>query len=152
MRYSIILPCLFFITLLSCNKTDKEKTDNQPGRITDEPCSINSQPDKILVDLRIYGTATPRSQVQGQAIISQVKCSGPDLCYRFCHFEITEAGTRRFEIRAKATFPKGNNYVCLQAFYVKDTTAKINTPTKGQYLLQFYNKNILFKTDTVQVN
>jgi hypothetical protein len=82
------------------------------------------QPDTVLVDLGIIFTMTATTTTQGQ------------------------------EIKAKGTYPNSNkaDIVCLQAIYYADTSLKINATTKGQYVLKFYNNNLLFKADTVQVN
>jgi hypothetical protein len=118
-------------------------------------CKKNdNEPDTVLVDLGIISTNTPMAVTQGQDIVSKVKCSGSDLCYRFAKFEINEIVNKQFEIKAKATYPnsKKGDIVCLQAIYYADTSLKINAATKGQYILKFYNNNLLFKADTVQVN
>ncbi|MBE7172794.1 MAG: hypothetical protein INR73_19620 [Williamsia sp.] len=104
-------------------------------------------------DLIFEKTNTPVSQTQKEGITSQVKAYGPNLCYRFSNLDIQEIGTREFEIRAKATNAGSKNGVaCALALYYIDTTIKINATTTGKYLLRFYNKQQLFKTDTVQVN
>jgi hypothetical protein len=131
----ISLLLIILILFLSCGKTPVE-------------------PDSISVDLTIIATNSPTTQIQGQDIISNAKCSGSDLCYRFSKFEISETAIREFAIKAKATHPncsKGD-CVCLQAIYYADTSVNIKTATKGQYILRFYNNNLLFKADTVQVN
>jgi hypothetical protein len=112
------------------------------------------EPDKVTVDLTIIKTNTPITQTQGQDIISNIKCTGSDLCFHFSNFEINETKPREFSIKAKATYPNCSigDCVCLQAIYNVDTTVNIKTITNGQYILRFYNNNLLFKTDTVQVN
>jgi hypothetical protein len=105
-----------------------------------------------LVDLTIISTTTPSTQIAGQEIISAASCRGANLCYKFSKFEIKEITQRQFEIRAKATFPKGKNIVCAEAVYNVDAESRIRTTTAGEYLLQFYNQQVLLKTDTVQVN
>ena len=117
-------------------------------------CTKNKEPDTVLTDLIFISTNTPTAGIQGQDIISIVKCYGPNLCYKFSKFEIIETTLRQFQIKAKATYPNSNkgDIVCLQAIYTVDTTVKINAATKGQYILRFYNPNGLFKSDTVQVN
>lgn len=107
----------------------------------------------IIADLDIKTTATPASVSQGQTIVSRVLSSGLNLCYKFSHFEISKTGERQFTIRSKATFPDAqkSDVVCAEAIYYKDTTLSIQTDVKGQYLLHFYNKDQLFKTDAVVV-
>ncbi|WP_462253295.1 hypothetical protein [Ferruginibacter sp.] len=126
---------IFFIVLSSCKKTTYE-------------------PDTVIVDISIISTNTPSNQVQGQHIVSNVKCAAPDLCYRFLNFEIKETANRTFEINANGTYTnaKKGDVICAQAVYYKDTTVSIFTPVKGQYILKFYNNKALFKSDTVQVN
>jgi hypothetical protein len=126
---------IIFIALSSCSKTTYE-------------------PDTVIVDLSIVSTNTPSTQVQGQHIVSNIKCSAPDLCYRFLNFEIKETANKIFEISAKGTYPnaKKGDVICAQAIYYKDTTVSILTPVKGQYILKFYNNKAIFKSDTVQVN
>lgn len=134
MPSKLLLSFCFFVAMFSCEKTEKDDATN-------------------LVNLAFITTATPASQIQGQAIFSQVRCIEPDLCYRFSNFEIQEAGMREFNIRAKGTYPSAKSGIaCAQIVTFKDTTVKIQAATKGQYLLHFYNQNQLFNTDTVQVN
>lgn len=126
---------LFILSCLSCNKASNE-------------------PDTVSVNLAIISTNTPRTLSQGQNIISNVRCSGSDLCYSFSHFETTNTDGKIFNISAKGNYPnsKKGDVICLQAIYYKDTTVSISTPSKGQYVLRFYNNNQLSKSDTVQVN
>lgn len=109
-------------------------------------CKKNSnEPDTVVVDLTIISTTTPTTATQGQNIISNVRCSGPDLCYKFLRMDVKESGTRQFEIKAKATYPnsKKGDIVCAQAIYYVDSSITINATTKGQYILKFYNSNTL---------
>lgn len=118
-------------------------------------CKKNaSEPDAVLVDLSIISTITPRTTTQGQEIVSNIKCSASNLCYEFLKFEIQETESRHFAIKAMATYPnpRKGNFACPQAIYYADTTLKIMTTTRGKYLLEFYNDNLLFKIDTVLVN
>jgi hypothetical protein len=118
-------------------------------------CKKNDdEPATVLVDLGIIAATTPTTTTQGQDIVSAVRCSAPDLCYKFAKFEINETANRQFEIKAKATYPnsKKGDIVCAQAIYYADTSLKINAAAKGQYVLKFYNNNVLFKADTVKVN
>ena len=126
------LPLLF---LLACQKT-------------------GSEPDTILTELSIVATATTVYINQGQDIVSRVRCSGPNFCYSFAKFEITQTGQEQFEISAKAHYPnpKKGDIICLQAVYYIDTVLNIRAPARGQYLLKFMNNHQLFKTDTIQVN
>jgi hypothetical protein len=101
-------------------------------------------------EMAIVKTVTPGSAVKSNDIVSVVTCQGPDLCYRFSHFAVTEAGNKTFDIRAKANYP-GAPAVCAQAIYRVDTTFRITVSDVGTYYLRFYNGNELFKTDTVGV-
>lgn len=125
---AFIIPLL----LLSCTKEMDEEN--------------NELRDLIFSEIHI----TPTSSLEDN-ITAQVKCYGPDLCYKFAGFDIKESGVRQYDIRAKATYPKGD-VVCPQALYEVDTTVSIKPAMTGQYILHFYNKNVLFKADTVQVN
>jgi hypothetical protein len=114
-------------------------------------CTKPLKMDEAPVNLTIIKTETPLTQTQGKDIVSQVTCSGANLCYHFTNFQVNETGQREYEIYAMGTVP---NHLteCAQTIYYKDTTVKINAAVKGQYLLHFFNYNALFKTDTVQVN
>ena len=114
---------------------DKEKQDN----------------DSRLIPLTITATDSPESISKGETIVSNIRCSGTDLCYKFEKFEITGKASRVFEVRAKATYPQ-QPVACPQAIYNIDTTLAIPTTSSGQYVIRFYNENDLFKTDTVIVN
>ncbi len=108
----------------------------------------------VFVDLWFVSVNTSKNVSAGQDIISQVTCSGSDLCYRFSHFEIKEPYPREFYITAKATYPnpKKGDIVCLQTIYNKDTSVSIPASAAGKYVLHFLNDDEVIKTDTVQVN
>lgn len=107
--------------------------------------------DESLVDLTFTSTTTPKVVSAESDIVARVRCYGPNLCYRFVRFDVSETGTRQFDIRAKAEVPKGNP-VCAQALYQVDSTVRIHASASGQYILRFFQNNTLFKADTVQVN
>lgn len=125
--------CLFL--LISCTK---EATDPET--------------DKDTVNLTITATTTPATANAEGNIVSRVRCSGPNLCYRFKEFEVKETGDKQYDIRAKGTFPTDKNTICAQAVYVVDTTVSIKPAATGRYTLRFYNGTTIFKTDIVQVN
>lgn len=104
-----------------------------------------------VVDMIFTQTSTPTMVNTGQDIVSAVKCYGSDLCYKFLRFEVFETTPKIFEIRAKATYPNGKVF-CAQALYEVDSVIRIKTNSPGQYQLRFYNRQELFKTDTVQAN
>jgi hypothetical protein len=106
--------------------------------------------DIIIDDLDITATNTPKTLTQWQEIVSKITCWLPNGCYDFKKFEIIETGNKQFQIKAIASYI--NTVACIQALIKIDTSLVINTPTKGQYLLHFYNDNTLFNTDTVNVN
>jgi hypothetical protein len=77
---------------------------------------------------------------------------GPDLCYTFTHFEVSNKEQNKLDIYAKGTVPQPGQ-VCAQAIYRKDTTVIISKPAPGTYTLNFWNpNNQVFKTVTVTVN
>ena len=106
--------------------------------------------EKPEVDLNIISTITPKTAIQGNDIQVKVTSTGPNTCYMFTRFEIKETSPRLFEIKAKGNV--ANSTICEFVVYVADTSFKINAFTKGLYLFNFYNKNMLFKADTVYVN
>jgi hypothetical protein len=102
-------------------------------------------------DLTISSVNTPSSGTVSSGITSAIQCHGSNLCYSFSHVEIKEKTGRIFEIRVKANVPCKPSY-CLQAIYNANPSIKINTSTVGTYILNFYNGNALFKSDTVIIN
>lgn len=138
-----IISLFVLLLLMSCSKT-----------VTEPETEMNKQQgtDETLVNLTITATTTPATASMEGNIVSSVRCVGPNLCYKFKTFEVKETAAREFEIRAKGTFPSGENVVCAQAIYSVDTTVSIKPTTTGQYTLRFYNGTTLFKTDVVQVN
>lgn len=116
--------------------------------------STGPDSDTISIDLLIISTNTPATQIQGQDIVSTVRCAATDGCQNFSRIEIKKTGIRQFEIRAKGTFPyrKDGQIVCTLMYTEFDTTARIYASEKGQYVLNFHYRNVFFKSDTVQVN
>ena len=103
-----------------------------------------------FTDLTIVQTTTPKTGSVNQNIVTTVKVSGPDLCYRFAYFTVNQ---QQFlvDIRAIGTYPTKPG-ACPLAIYYKDTTLSIPVAVAGNYVLRFYNNAQLFKSDTVQVN
>jgi len=101
-------------------------------------------------DLSIVQTTTPKTGTVNQNIVTAIKVSGPDLCYRFAYFTVNQ---QQFlvDIHAKGTYPTEPG-ACAQAIYYKDTTLSIPVNTAGSFILRFYNSAQLFKSDTVVVN
>lgn len=106
--------------------------------------------DTMFVDLDIVQTNTPKTGTVKEAIVSQVRVSGSDLCYKFAYFTVNK---QQFtvDIHAKGTYPT-KPVGCATALYFKDTTLSIPVFAAGSYVLRFYNGSQLFKSDTVQVN
>jgi hypothetical protein len=77
---------------------------------------------------------------------------GPNLCYKFTHFEVSNTRQNQFDIYAKGDVPAPSQ-ICAQALYQKDTTVSIARPAPGTYVLNFWNPgDKLFKSETVTVN
>lgn len=108
-------------------------------------------PDTVLVDLTITQTNTPATGTRNQPIISSVKMTAPDLCYRFSLFQVVQENPLVYTINAKGTYPRQPTG-CPAAVYNKDTLLSIPTSLAGKYVLRFYNGTSLFKSDTVTVN
>jgi len=111
-------------------------------------------PDTVLADLTITQTTTPANASANQNIVSDVKMTGPNQCYKFSQFEVTQQNPLLFDVRAKASIPNPDkgSVSCLPPIYTKDTLLSIPTHLTGKYVLRFYNGTQLFKSDTVQVN
>lgn len=113
-------------------------------------CDKPIESDTQFTELSFTQTNTPVAATLGQNILSSVRVSGSDLCYRFAYFTVNQ---QQFlvDIHAIGTYPAKPTY-CPQALYHKDTTLSIQTNAVGKYVLRFYNGDQLFKSDTVQVN
>lgn len=107
--------------------------------------------DTRLVNLTITETITPTSVTHTQPIVSNVKMTAPDLCYKFSQFIVVQENPFHYNINATGTYPN-NPSGCPTAIYTKDTTLSIPTSMTGKYILRFYNGIQLFKADTVNVN
>ena len=121
----------FIFILLGCNKEEDNRDLNE-------------------VSLTFTRIQTPGAVSFPQNIVSTVRVSGSDLCYRFTHFNIKHPKANVYEVYAKGAYP-AKPTMCPQAIYNKDTTVQIQPAAPGQYILRFYNQG-LYKTDTVQVN
>ena len=111
-------------------------------------------PDTVLTDLTITQTTTPASVSANQNIVSDVKMSGPNQCYRFAQFDVYQQSPLLYDVRAKASIPNPDkgNVNCAPPVYKKDTVLSIPTHLTDKCVLRFYNGSQLFKADTVQVN
>jgi len=106
--------------------------------------------DRVFTDLNIVQTTTPKTGNLNQNIVSNIKVSGPDLCYRFAYFTVNK---QQFliDVNAKGTYP-AKPVGCSAAVYYDDTTLSVPVTAAGRYILRFFNGGQLFKSDTVQVN
>ena len=132
LSFLIIVSCL---TLFSCNKKDdliQTFTGNLP----------------------IVRTNSPSIIVAGQDIVTHVRLELTSLSGSvfFQGFDILATGNKQFSISAKALYRDWNTQIGLPVMWTKDTTTNIKTTAAGTYILNFYNANKLFKSDTVQVN
>ncbi len=131
--YLILFSCV--MTLISCNKNDdviQSFTGNLP----------------------IVFTISPTTAIAGQNIISNFRCELSSLngSVTFQGFDIKEVATRQFNINAKAFYKDWNSQIGMPVMWTLDTTLNIKTTIAGKYILNFYNSDKLFKSDTVQVN
>ena len=77
---------------------------------------------------------------------------GPNLCYKFTHFQVSNTTQNQFDIYAKGVEPSPEQ-ICAQALYSLDTTVSIPRPAPGTYALKFWNPGSkLFKSETVVVD
>ena len=130
---SIIIAAVFSALLASCKKETAETT--------------------ISTNLIFTSVTTPPTALQGKDIVSTVRFYAPDLCYSFNGIQIKPNADKHFDISIKATIPNSaSGIACAQVLTYFDTTINVATTTKGKYILRFYNNDILFKADTVQVN
>ena len=100
--------------------------------------------------MEIVHTTTPKTSAVNQDIVSSIRVSGPDLCYRFAYFTVSRQQSF-IDLHAVGTYPTKPGG-CATAIYYKDTTLSVPVTTAGSYVLRFYNGSQLFKSDTVQVN
>src|SRR5687768_8160441 len=75
-------------------------------------------------DLMFQAVSIVSENVQAGSIQAAATVVGPDLCYKFTHFQISNSGANQFDIYAKGTVP-GPAQVCALAIYKKDTTISI---------------------------
>jgi len=113
-------------------------------------CDKPVESDTVFTDLSIVQTTTPKTGTVNQGIVSNLRVSGPDLCYRFAYFTVNK---QQFliDVHAKGTYPAKPSG-CATAIYYKDTTLSVPVTVPGSYVVRFYNDLQLFKSDTVQVN
>jgi hypothetical protein len=133
MKILKVLICL--LTIISCTKKDdiiQTFTGNLP----------------------IVRTNTATTATVGQDIVTNIRCELGSLSgsVYFQGFDIKENGEKQFDISAKALYKDWNTQIGMPVMWTLDTTANIKTTTAGKYILNFYNSNKLFKSDTVQVN
>lgn len=136
MRLLFFIICVFCLTVSSCKKYNvdrpKSKTDYIP----------------------IYSAITPRNIALGQDIKSRVNLGfySYSADVTFLGFEVKEAASKQYDIRAKGFFDNINYEFSLPVVMTFDTTLSFRPTTSGQHILRFYSSSQLVKTDTVQVN
>jgi hypothetical protein len=133
MRNLTILVSL--LTIISCNKKD-DITQTFTG------------------NLPIVKTSTQTTTTAGQDIITNIRCELTSLSgdVSFQGFDIQNTSEKEYSISAKALYKDWNTQIGMPVMWTLDTTASIRTTTAGKYILNFYNSNKLFKSDTVHVN
>ena len=130
MKTLSICATILLTTLMACDKPVVEKGEG---------------------DLLYANVQTPKIASVNQGIVSQLRVTGPNLCYSLSYINIFMASTNEIYINARGKVPTGSD-ICAQAIYTKDTTVKIAVPNPGKYILKFYTRDHLFQSDTVQVN
>lgn len=102
------------------------------------------------IDLIIYQTHTTGTIQLGQPITSSVRYYYGS-CDGIKRLDITNSNNNTIAIKVKGNKPPAGT-ACADEVFSKDTTLSIPATSKGQYILKFYNRDELFKADTVQVN
>jgi hypothetical protein len=113
-------------------------------------CDKPVESDTRFTDLSIVQTTTPKTGAVNNNIVSTIRVSGPDLCYRFAYFTVNKQ-QYFVDVHAMGTYPTKPGG-CATALYFKDTTLSVPVSVAGSYILRFYNGTQLFRSDTVQVN
>jgi hypothetical protein len=136
MRLLFFILCLFGLTVSSCKKSAADKPKSKTDYIP-----INS-------------AITPRNVALGQDIKSRVNLGfySYKADVTFLGFELKEAASRQYEIRAKGFFDNINYEISLPVVMTFDTTLSIRPTASGQHIFRFYSSSQLVQTDTVQVN
>ena len=133
-RMKKILFALLAVITISCTKENPEHEGNLES-------------DLMFNSITIVTEGAVNGEIKAAATVV-----GPNLCYKFTHFEVGNSKQNQFDIYVKGTVPQPGQ-VCAQALYQKDTTISITKPAPGTYILNFWNpKNQLFKSETVTVN
>ncbi|GAA4327879.1 hypothetical protein [Flaviaesturariibacter amylovorans] len=112
-------------------------------------CTKNCENDQRPVDLEIVDAGLPDGSVQGRNIRAHVRYAVPGSCYGFDRFDISSRASA-FDIRVKGFYESRS--VCQDYLALPDSVISINAQAPGRYALNFYNKDVLFRTDTVLVN
>jgi hypothetical protein len=116
-------------------------------------CNKNTDADKgicnAFFDFTKTVTASPVSVSDG--INSIVTSYAPNSCYTFSHTEIKQITGNIFEISSLGKVTCGAT-ICADVLIGAQDTAHVATSMPGTYILRFFNGNLLFKSDTVQVN
>ena len=132
MAKGILLIFIAIVLCISCSKTDVDDT---------------------FANLVITKAEAPDTTTLEQGITINVQGYGPDLCYKFSHFDVRNDAPFQYNISARATITKGE-VACLQAINKFDKSLTVKPNIKGQYVLRFHHvaSGTAFITDTVQVN
>lgn len=132
MKHLFLAVIVLVSTAFLCNKKEDSK----------DLCAVN---------LTIITAQTPVNAARGTDISVSLRCSGSDLCYSFSRLEVKKIDERTYEIRAKGIYPCGPA-ICAQAIYYADASVNILTSVSGQYVISYYNGDLLFRSDVVTVN
>lgn len=116
-------------------------------------CLGNSEmPEPIVYDdLAIMSTTTPKIIKIGDIVTSKISCQLPNSCYTFSGFQVMEVGNNSLAIRAKGRNIAKEGTPCADVIVPVDTVIKLKPIITGKIILKFYNKETLFKSDTVEV-
>ncbi len=129
-----ILFAALALTVFSCEKQNSELENEFESDLTFQSVSAVTE-----------GNANGKIEAAATLV-------GPNLCYTFTHFEVSNTRQNQFDIYAKGNVPV-QGQICAQAIYRKDTTVSITRPAPGTYVLNFWNPDDkLFKSETVTVN
>gem|GEM_PF-4294765 len=107
--------------------------------------------ERDIVPLPITAASTPRALAAGSDVIARLRTELPNSCHEFYGIRLAMPQPRTYEIRMEATRSRGR--VCADVLQIVDTAYTLPVATSsGRYLLRYFYKDQLFKTDTVDVN
>lgn len=105
----------------------------------------------VYDDLNITSTTTPKEKPLGEIVTSKISCQLPNTCYSFSGFEVREIGNNNVEIRAKGRNTAKEGTTCAEVIVPVDTVLKFKPVITGKIILKFYNKDVHFKSDTIEI-